>query len=69
MKMRYIFDFGFTKLFINMGKDETAFRYAQNISSWSARTEIHMFYDNYNIKEWRPEGIILFLLVVTIKNY
>ena len=50
-------DCGFTKLFINMGKDDTAFRYFQNIASWSARTEIHMFYDNKDIKEWRPEGI------------
>jgi hypothetical protein len=50
-------DCGFTKLFINMEKDDTAFRYFQNIASWSARTEIHMFYDNKDIKEWRPEGI------------
>jgi hypothetical protein len=50
-------DCGFTKLFINMGKDDTAFRYFQNIASWSARTEIHMFYGNKDVKEWRPEGI------------
>ena len=50
-------DCGFTKLFINMEKDDTAFRYFQNIASWSARTEIHMFYDNKDIKEWRPECI------------
>ena len=50
-------DCGFTKLFINMEKDDTAFRYFQNIASWSARPEIHMIYDNKDIKEWRPECI------------
>ena len=50
-------DCGFTKLFINMEKDDTAFRYFQNIASWSARAEMHLFYDNKDIKEWRPEGI------------
>ena len=50
-------DCGFTKLFINMDKDDTAFRYFQNIASWSARTEIHLFYDSTDIKEWRPQGI------------
>ena len=47
----------FGHLCINMQKDDTAFRYFQNIASWSARTEIHMFYDNKDIKEWRPECI------------
>lgn len=50
-------DCWFTKLFINMGKDDISFRYFQNIASWSARREIHIFYDNKDIKEWRPEGI------------
>ena len=50
-------DCGFTKLFIKMEKDDTAFRYFQNIASWSARTEIHMVYDNKDIKEWRPDCI------------
>ena len=50
-------DCGFTKLFINMEKDDTAFRYFQNIASWSARTEIHWFYDGIEAKNWRPEGI------------
>ena len=39
-------DCGFTKLFINMERDDTAFRYFQNIASWSARSEIHLIYDN-----------------------
>ena len=50
-------DCGFTKLFIKMKKDDTAFRYFQNIASWSARPEIHLFYDRIDIKDWRPEGI------------
>ena len=50
-------DCGFTKLFINMKKDDTAFRYFQNIASWSARTSIHLYYDNIDVKLWRPESI------------
>ena len=40
-----------------MEKDDTAFRYFQNIASWSARTEIHLIYDNKDAREWRPECI------------
>ncbi len=47
----------FTKLFLNIEKDDTAFRYFQNIASWSARTEIHLIYDNKDAREWRPECI------------
>ena len=50
-------DCGFTKLFINMEKDDTAFRYFQNIASWSARPEYHLFYDKVDVKDWRPKGI------------
>ena len=50
-------DCGFTKLFQNMEKDNTTFRYFQNISLWSARTEIHLIYDNKDAREWRPECI------------
>ena len=50
-------DCGFTKLFINMEKDDTAFSYFQNIASWSARPEIHLFFDKVDVKDWRPKGI------------
>jgi len=50
-------DCGFTKLFLNMKKEDTAFRYFQNIASWSARTEIHLMYDGIDARDWRPEGI------------
>ena len=50
-------DCGFTKLFLKMKKDDTAFRYFQNIASWSARTEIHLMYDGTDARDWRPESI------------
>jgi hypothetical protein len=50
-------DCGFTKLFLNMKRDDTAFRYFQNIASWSARTEIHLMYDGVDARDWRPECI------------
>ena len=50
-------DCGFTKLFLNMEKDDTAFRYFQNIASWSARTEIHLIYDKLDARDWRPQCI------------
>ena len=50
-------DCGFTKLFINMKKDDSSFRYFQNIASWSARPEIHLAYDCIDAKDWRPECI------------
>ena len=50
-------DCGFTKLFINMEKDDTAFRYFQNIASWSARPEIHLLYDKIDVRDWRPDCI------------
>ena len=50
-------DCGFTKLFINMEKDDTAFRYFQNIASWSARPEIHIMYDHTDARDWWPDCI------------
>ena len=50
-------DCGFTKLFLNMNKDDTSYRYYQNIASWSARTEIHLIYDNIDARDWRPQYI------------
>ena len=50
-------DCGFTKLFINMKKDDTAYRYFQNIASWSARTEMHLVYDGIDARDWRPNSI------------
>ena len=50
-------DCGFTKLFKNMEKDDSAFRYFQNIASWSARPEIHICYDAMAPKDWRPKCI------------
>ena len=50
-------DCGFTKLFINMEKDDTAFRYFQNIASWSARPEIHITYDHMDARDWHPDCI------------
>ena len=40
-----------------MKKDDTAFKYFQNIASWSARTEIHLMYDAIDARDWRPECI------------
>jgi hypothetical protein len=50
-------DCGFTKLFLNMNKDDTSYKYYQNIASWSARTEIHLIYDNIDARDWRPQCI------------
>ena len=50
-------DCGFTKLFKNMEKDDSAFRYFQNIASWSARPEIHLSHDGIDAKDWRPKCI------------
>ena len=50
-------DCGFTKLFLNMKKDNGVFKYFQNIASWSARPELHLIYDGIDAKDWRPEGI------------
>ena len=40
-----------------MEKDDTAFRYFQNIASWSARAEIHLMYDKKDARDWRPECV------------
>ena len=50
-------DCGFTKLFKNMEKDDSTFRYFQNIASWSARPEIHLSHDGIDAKYWRPECV------------
>ena len=52
-----IIDCGFTKLFLNMKKDDSVFRYFQNIASWTARPELHLIYDCIDAKDWRPELI------------
>ena len=50
-------DGGFTKLFLNMKKDGSVFRYFQNIAGWTARPELHILYEMIEPKDWRPEGI------------
>ena len=40
-----------------MKKDDTAFRYFQNIASWSARTEIHLIDDKIDARYWRHQCI------------
>ena len=50
-------DCGFTKLFINMDKTDTAFRYFRNIASWSSRADIHLIHQQINANEWRVKGI------------
>ena len=50
-------DCGFTKLFKNMEKDDSALRYFQNIASWSSRIEYHLLFDKIEIKNWRPNCI------------
>ena len=40
-----------------MKKDDSTFRYFQNIASYSARPEIHLSHDGINAKYWRPEYI------------
>jgi hypothetical protein len=50
-------DCGFTKLFLNMKKDNTIYQYFQNIAAWTARPEIHLHFDNTEPKDWRPECI------------
>ena len=53
-----IIDCGYTKAFINMGKDDDAtWRYIQNITGFLARPEVHMNYDGETAKNYRPEGI------------
>ena len=50
-------DCGFTKLFINMDKKDTAFKYFRNIASWSARVDIHWIHQQIYAKDWRVKGI------------
>ncbi len=40
-----------------MEKDDTAFRYFQNIASWSARPEVHLRYDQTDARDWWPDCI------------
>ena len=40
-----------------MKKDDSIFRYFQNIASWTARAEIHLIYDGIDARDWRPELI------------
>ena len=50
-----------------MKKDDTAFRYFQNIASWSARSSIHLYYDNTDAREWRPDCIIIKHVIISFK--
>ena len=50
-------DCGFTKLFLNMEKDNSVYRYFQNIAAWTARMELHLKYDFIHARDWRPENI------------
>ena len=47
-------DCDFRKLFYLLEKNDSIFRYYQNIASWSARPELHIIYDNIEAREWRP---------------
>ena len=50
-------DCGFSKLFLNMKKDGSIFRYFQNLAAWSARPELNCLFFGENIENWRPEYI------------
>ena len=50
-------DCGFTKLFLNMKKDNSIYQYFQNIAAWTARPEIHIAYEMIEPKDWRPDCI------------
>ena len=50
-------DCGFSKLFLNMKKNNDIFIYFQNIAAWTARPEIHMVYQMIEAKDWNPDSI------------
>ena len=50
-------DCGFSKLFLNMKKNNDIYIYFQNIAAWTARPEIHLAFENIDAKDWNPECI------------
>ena len=44
-------DCDFRKLFLSLEKNNSIFRYYQNIASWSARAELHIIYDDIEASE------------------
>jgi hypothetical protein len=50
-------DCGFSKLFLNMKKDNGIIRYFQNLAAWTAAPEIHLKYENIEPKDWKPDRI------------
>ena len=50
------FDGGFTKVYHNFKKTDSAYRYFQNIVSFFAREESHLIFDGVQAKDWRPNG-------------
>jgi len=62
-----IIDCGYTKVFTNMGKDDSGtWRYIENIACFLARPEAHMIYDdNITAKNYRPNGVDF---VINYKN-
>ena len=50
-------DCGFSKLFLNMKKDNGIIRYFQNLAAWTLHPEIHLIYENIEPKDWRLDSI------------
>ena len=50
-------DCGFSKLFLNMKKDNGIIRYFQNLAAWTVAAEIHLKYENIEPKDWKPDRI------------
>jgi len=49
-------DGGFTKVYHNFKKSDSAYRYFQNIVCFFAREESHLIFDGVQAKDWRPKG-------------
>ena len=49
-------DGGFTKVYHNFKKTDSAYRYFQNIVCFFAREESHLIFDGVRAKDWRPKG-------------
>ena len=49
-------DGGFTKVYHNFKKTDSAYRYFQNIICFFAREESHLIFDGIQAKDWRPNG-------------
>ena len=49
-------DGGFTKVYHNFKKSDSAYRYFQNIVCFFAREESHLIFDGVQAKDWRPNG-------------